>query len=253
MPVLAAAAHPCAACPGHPGYDVLRGFKSAAPFGKSSCAANRCAAAATQAGASCIRDAGSPELSHSRIPDVACGHPLYAPLSTQPGETAKRTLLKIRPADWVMAATMDGCSSECAMLVEGSTSARAPDAGPICALPLPLPLPLPWLWLWLWLWLLLLLLLFQPVKRTEHRRPGGKKAAHVSERSELWAAPTWPRSAGDRLAQPAGSRPGVLSSWLLLLCTSKEEVTRQSRVAAGETALTFAPERSHAKLDRPPR
>src|SRR5690606_35550244 len=90
MPVLAAAAHPCAACPGHPGYDVLRGFKSAAPFGKSSCAANRCAAAATQAGASCIRDAGSPELSHSRIPDVACGHPLYAPLSTRPGETAKR-------------------------------------------------------------------------------------------------------------------------------------------------------------------
>src|SRR5690606_39853831 len=83
--------------------------------------------------------------------------------------------------------------------------------------------------------LLLLLLPFQPVKRTEHRRPGGKKAVHVFERSELWAAPTWPRSAGDRLAQPAGSRPGVLSSWLLLLCTSKEEVTRQSRVAAGET------------------
>ena len=133
MPVLAAAAHPCAACPGHPGYHVLRGFKSAAPFGRSSCAANRCAAAATQAGASCIRDAGSPELSHSRIPDVACGHLIYAPLDTQPGRTANRPLPN---ATLRMAHGRDhGWPQQPVRNALAGTLQRlcALDAGPICA------------------------------------------------------------------------------------------------------------------------
>src|SRR5690606_19474124 len=64
-----------------------------------------------------------------------------------------------------------------------------------------------------------------------------EQVAHLSERSELWATPIAARSAGHRLAQPAGSRPALLSFWLLFLCRGTEKVTRPAAQRPAKSLL----------------